>query len=58
MTAFSQYAVQAFNLSAAHYLQKPVDIDELIEISKKGPEPIGHDPKTKEPLFSQESWKQ
>lgn len=31
VTAFSQYAVQAFNLSAAHYLQKPVDIDELIE---------------------------
>jgi len=31
VTAFSQYAVQAFNLSAAHYLQKPVDIDELVE---------------------------
>ena len=29
ITAFSQYAVQAFNLSAAHYLLKPVDISEL-----------------------------
>lgn len=35
VTAFSQYAVQAFNLSAAHYLQKPVDIDELIEAVEK-----------------------
>lgn len=30
---------------------KDSDIAELIEMSKKGPEPIGHDPKTKEPIF-------
>ncbi len=35
VTAFNQYAVQAFNLSAAHYLQKPVDIDELIDAVSK-----------------------
>lgn len=35
VTAFNQYAVQAFNLSAAHYLQKPVDIDELIQAVDK-----------------------
>lgn len=29
ITAYSQYAVQAFNLSAAHYLLKPLDIEEL-----------------------------
>jgi len=29
VTAYSQYAVQVFNLSAAHYLLKPVDIEEL-----------------------------
>lgn len=35
VTAFNQYAVQAFNLSAAHYLQKPVDIDELVQAVEK-----------------------
>lgn len=30
---------------------KDSDIDELIEMSKRGPEPIGHHPKTKEPIF-------
>lgn len=35
VTAFSQYAIQAFNLSAAHYLLKPVDIDELVEATNK-----------------------
>ncbi|MEZ5040761.1 MAG: LytTR family DNA-binding domain-containing protein [Saprospiraceae bacterium] len=35
ITAFSQYAVQAFNLSAAHYLLKPIDIDELVTAVEK-----------------------
>ena len=35
MTAFSQYAVAAFNSSAAYYLLKPVDIDELIVAVEK-----------------------
>ncbi len=30
---------------------KDSDIDELIEMSKRGPEPIGTDPKTGEPIF-------
>lgn len=35
ITAFSQYAVKAFNLSNASYLLKPVDIEELIaEVNK------------------------
>lgn len=31
VTAYSNYAIQAFNMSAAHYLLKPIDIEELIE---------------------------
>jgi len=31
ITAFSQYAIRAFDLSAAHYLLKPIDIDELVK---------------------------
>lgn len=30
---------------------KDSDIDELIEMSKRGPEPIGHHPKTNDPIF-------
>lgn len=35
ITAFSQYAIQAFNLSNASYLLKPVDIEELISAVDK-----------------------
>ncbi len=48
ITAFSQYAVQAFNLSAAHYLLKPVDIEELekavatVEASLNKKEKLSH----------------
>lgn len=35
VTAFSQYAIQAFNLSAAHYLLKPLDIEELEQAVEK-----------------------
>lgn len=35
VTAFSQYALQALNLSMSHYLMKPVDIEELIEAVDK-----------------------
>ncbi len=35
VTAFSQYALQALNLSASHYLMKPVNIEELIEAVEK-----------------------
>lgn len=35
ITAFDQYAVQAFKLSAAHYLLKPLNIEELINAVAK-----------------------
>jgi two-component system, LytTR family, response regulator len=31
VTAYSQYAIQALNVSACYYIMKPIDIDELIE---------------------------
>ncbi len=35
ITAFSEYALKAIQVSAAHYLLKPVDIDELISAVQK-----------------------
>lgn len=35
VTAYEQYALRALRLSAAHYLLKPVDIDDLIEAVAK-----------------------
>ncbi|MDW3192629.1 MAG: LytTR family DNA-binding domain-containing protein [Cytophagales bacterium] len=35
VTAFSHYALRAIQYSAAHYILKPVDIDELIEAVKR-----------------------
>ncbi len=40
ITAFDQYAVQAFNLSAVHYLLKPLNIEELIGAVNKAIEAI------------------
>ena len=40
ITAFSQYAVQAFQQSAVHYLLKPVNIEELEEAVAKAAERI------------------
>lgn len=40
VTAFSNYALQAINLSSCSYLLKPVDINELIEAVKKVEETI------------------
>lgn len=35
VTAYSTYALQALNVSAAYYILKPIDIDELIKAVKK-----------------------
>lgn len=35
ITAYSEYAIKAFNFSAAYYIMKPVDIDELVKAVKK-----------------------
>src|SRR5687767_240160 len=35
VTAFDHYAIQALNLSAAYYLLKPIDIEELIKAVDK-----------------------
>ena len=35
VTAYSNYAIQALNMSAAYYLLKPVDIDELVNAVEK-----------------------
>src|ERR1043165_8760999 len=35
VTAFDHYAIQALNQSAAYYLLKPIDIDELIKAVEK-----------------------
>ncbi|MCB0595856.1 MAG: response regulator transcription factor [Lewinellaceae bacterium] len=35
ITAFSQYAIQALNLSAAYYVLKPIDIEALIQAVEK-----------------------
>ncbi len=34
-TAYSEYAIKAFNYSAIHYILKPIDIDELQKALKK-----------------------
>lgn len=40
VTAFSKYAIQAFNLSAAHYLLKPLEIEALEKAVKDAEERI------------------
>src|SRR5882672_7882224 len=35
VTAFNNYAIQALNQSAAYYLLKPIDIDELVKAVDK-----------------------
>ena len=42
ITAFNQYAVQAFRLSAIDYLLKPVDPEDLVEAVQKAQEAQGH----------------
>ncbi|MEO0733046.1 MAG: LytTR family DNA-binding domain-containing protein, partial [Bacteroidota bacterium] len=41
VTAYEQYALRALRLSAAHYLLKPVDIDDLIEAVARVKERVG-----------------
>lgn len=41
VTAYEQYALRALRMSAAHYLLKPVDIDDLIEAVAKVEARIG-----------------
>lgn len=40
VTAYSNYAIKALNMSAAYYLLKPIDIDELVEAVNKVSEEI------------------
>ncbi|MEP2026405.1 MAG: LytTR family DNA-binding domain-containing protein [Reichenbachiella sp.] len=35
VTAYDNYAIQALNMSAAYYLLKPIDIDELVDAVEK-----------------------
>jgi two-component system LytT family response regulator len=48
VTAFSNYAIKAINLSASYYILKPVDIDELVsaveKIKKSREEKLSHKP--------------
>jgi len=41
VTAYEQYALRALRLSAAHYLLKPVDIDDLIDAVERVKERVG-----------------
>ncbi|MEO0472644.1 MAG: LytTR family DNA-binding domain-containing protein [Bacteroidota bacterium] len=40
VTAYSHYAIKAFNFSAAYYLLKPIDIDELVAAVEKAEQAI------------------